>query len=186
MAAKVKVPSVSGKGLTAARAAIAAAGLKSTTATAVKPGTDYTVTGQSPGGGSSAARGSEVKLTIKVTPKATAPAPGGGGAGGGTTAPVPPTTTSTSTTSTSPAGATPAQVQQAADMAAQDGSGGTSGTGMVTSGSTTAPASATDDSAQDQTDSDLAAFFSTGTGSAMHYDPSQTQAQQDGTTGGEA
>lgn len=41
---------------------------------------------------------------------------------------------------------------------------------MVTSSVTTAPASAGQDVAADQSDGDLAAFFSTGSGPVMHYD----------------
>jgi hypothetical protein len=44
----------------------------------------------------------------------------------------------------------------------------------MTSASTTAPAS-TPDPAADQADDNLAAFFSTGTGPAMHYDLAQQQ-----------
>jgi hypothetical protein len=47
--------------------------------------------------------------------------------------------------------------------------------GMVTSASTTAPADAADDAAADQSDDDMAAFFSTGTGPAMHYDRQQAE-----------
>lgn len=82
-------------------------------------------------------------------------------------------------------GATPGQVQAIADAAAQSGGGP-----MVVSGSTTAPLSAFQDTAQDQTDNLLDAFFSTGTGPALHYDPTQLQgytqaasAVQGGSTG---
>ena len=81
-----------------------------------------------------------------------------------------------STGSTSPS---PEQLgQQASDIAAQD-----SGMGpMVTSGSTTAPASAYQDAVQNQTDADLDAFFSSGSGPAYHYDSTVTYPQQMATT----
>ena len=80
-----------------------------------------------------------------------------------------------STGSTSP---TPEQLgQQASDIAAQDSMGP-----MVTSGSTTAPASAYQDAVQNQTDADLDAFFSSGSGPAYHYDSTVTYPQQMATT----
>lgn len=41
---------------------------------------------------------------------------------------------------------------------------------MVTSSVTTAPAAAAQDAAADQSDDNLAGFFSSGTGPALHYD----------------
>ena len=41
---------------------------------------------------------------------------------------------------------------------------------MATTASTTAPATSAQDPAADESDGDLEAFFSSGTGSAMHYD----------------
>jgi hypothetical protein len=87
------------------------------------------------------------------------------------------TTTTTTGTGTTSTGASPSQIQQAADMAGQGGVSDGSG-GAVTSGSTTAPADAYADTAQDQTDADLAAFFSTGTGPALHYDQTAMTTQQ--------
>lgn len=56
---------------------------------------------------------------------------------------------------------------------------------MVTSASTTAPASAAYDAAAAAADAQLPAFFSTGTGPAMHYDL-QDQAGPQAAAGGAA
>jgi hypothetical protein len=47
----------------------------------------------------------------------------------------------------------------------------------MTSASTTAPATAGQDAAADQSDQDLEAFFSSGTGPALHYDQTAQQSE---------